>query len=222
MAGLLRELLGYGWVGVTSGYTMAHFRKQVLGPLGTSTDLSTMFFAPQMGAEFYLLESAQGEWKRWSCGDLTTGEKQRIQHAISEVSRMTKIVSVGPVLDDRGCQIAYAALGMDASLEEKQRWDPDMAKRQVLKQHLEQRLPEFEVSIGGHTTITVWHKGMDKRLCLKWLKQVLGYNAKDVVYVANDFEGEDGCIRDAGAEGIPVAGPKDTKRVVRSWLEGLA
>jgi phosphomannomutase len=37
------------------------------------------------------------------------------------------------VIEDRGSQITYSALGQQAPLEEKEKWDPDFAKRKKIK-----------------------------------------------------------------------------------------
>jgi hypothetical protein len=39
----------------------------------------------------------------------------------------------GEVIEDRGSQITFSALGQQAPLEEKEKWDPDYTKRKKIK-----------------------------------------------------------------------------------------
>ena len=39
----------------------------------------------------------------------------------------------GEQIEDRGSQITFSALGQQAPLEEKEKWDPDYAKRKRIK-----------------------------------------------------------------------------------------
>ena len=54
----------------------------------------------------------------------------------------------GEQIEDRGSQITFSALGQQAPLEEKEKWDPDFAKRKKIKAILDTLIPEFSVRIG--------------------------------------------------------------------------
>ena len=47
----------------------------------------------------------------------------------------------GDVIEDRGSQITFSALGQQAPLEEKKKWDPDFAKRKGMKTILDKLIP---------------------------------------------------------------------------------
>jgi phosphomannomutase len=57
------------------------------------------------------------------------------------------------VIEDRGRQITFSALGQQAPIEEKKNWDPDFTKRKKMKERLDQLIPEFSVRLGGTTSI---------------------------------------------------------------------
>ena len=68
----------------------------------------------------------------------------------------------GEVIEDRGSQITFSALGQEAPLEEKVKWDPDFTKRKKMKAILDTLIPEFSVRLGGSTSIDVTKPGIDK------------------------------------------------------------
>jgi hypothetical protein len=56
---------------------------------------------------------------------------------VSDDSRF-KIGKVwGEVIEDRGSQITFSALGQQAPLEEKKKWDADFSKRKKMKERLD-------------------------------------------------------------------------------------
>ena len=70
------------------------------------------------------------------------------------------------MIEDRGSQVTYSALGQQAPLAEKEEWDPDFAKRKKITAILETLIPEFSIRIGGATSIDVTKPGIDKALSL--------------------------------------------------------
>jgi hypothetical protein len=66
------------------------------------------------------------------------------------------------VIEDRGSQITFSALGQQAPLAEKEKWDPDFAKRKKITAILKNLIPEFSVRMGGATSIDVTKPGIDK------------------------------------------------------------
>ena len=42
------------------------------------------------------------------------------------------------MIEDRGSQITFSALGQQAPIEEKKKWDPDFTKRKKMKERLDQ------------------------------------------------------------------------------------
>jgi hypothetical protein len=57
----------------------------------------------------------------------------------------------GDTIEDRGSQVTYSALGQQAPLVEKEKWDSDFAKRKKVKSILDTLIPEFAVRIEGQT-----------------------------------------------------------------------
>jgi len=223
MSSLLHDLLGVVKVAVISGGAWLQFEKQVLSHLPQDERLARLSILPTCGTQFF---QYTGEWKRLYAEDLTVDEKEKI------VSSMNKAVATagfpaektwGETIEDRGSQITYSALGQRAPLEEKEKWDSDLAKRKKIKTILDTLIPEFSVRIGGATSIDVTKHGIDKAYGIRKLRDILGISMKEMVYVGDALfvGGNDYPAEQAGVISIPVRGPRETKRVIEAIIACL-
>jgi phosphomannomutase len=129
MAKLLDALLSIVKVAVISGGAWLQFEKQVLAHLARDERLKNLSLLPTCGTKFYKYDS---KWELLYSEDFTDGEKQKIIGALksSMESSDCKVGKVwGQVIEDRGSQITFSALGQQAPSDEKKKWDPDFAKR---------------------------------------------------------------------------------------------
>lgn len=124
----------------------------------------------------------------------------------------------GEQIEDRGSQITYSALGQQAPLEAKKVWDPDFAKRKVIKSRLDLLLPEFSVQLGGATSIDITKPGIDKAYGIQKLQETLNIPIKDMIFIGDAlFEGgNDFPARRTGVVCISVKDPQETKKVVET------
>ena len=223
MSNLLHDLLGIVKVAVISGGAWLQFEKQVLSHLPQDERLARLSILPTCGTQFFQYTSG---WKRLYAEDFTTDEKEKI------VSSLNKAVGTagfpvaktwGETIEDRGSQITYSALGQQAPLEEKEKWDSDFAKRKKIKAILDTFIPEFSVRIGGATSIDVTKHGIDKAYGIKKLRDILGISLKEMIYIGDALfvGGNDYPAEQAGVISIPVRGPRETKRVVEAIIACL-
>lgn len=230
MAGLLDRLLGTMKVAVISGGAWPQFQKQVLAQLATGNGNSTvngngagldnLSMLPTCGTRFY---QYAGEWKLLYAEDLTAAEKTKITASLKQAcgsQQGDKAKTWGDLIEDRGSQITYSALGQEAPLEDKKKWDPDFAKRVKIKAILETLIPEFAVALGGATSIDVTRKGIDKGYGIRKLRDVLHIAIDQMIYVGDALMpgGNDYPAKQAGALSIAVREPHETKRVVEAVL----
>src|SRR5579862_6131882 len=145
MASLLDSLLGIVKVAVISGGAWQQFEDQLLTRLSHDESLKNLSLLPTCGTKFYQYES---EWKQLYSEDFTEAQKEKIisslRCATDSLERTVENVW-GEVIEDRGSQITFSALGQQAPLEEKRKWDPDFKKRQKIKAVLDDLIPEFTV-----------------------------------------------------------------------------
>src|SRR5262249_9683558 len=131
---------------------------EFLAPLAESAHIERFFVFPNSSAECY--SHANGAWEKLYDMGLSPTERERIKNAIVEAAEETQVRDprFEPLVIDREAQIAYAVIGLEASLEDKKAWDPDQSKRRRLKEAIERRIPDVEVRIGGMTTIDITKK----------------------------------------------------------------
>ena len=124
----------------------------------------------------------------------------------------------GRQIEDRGGQITLSAIGQQAPLEEKKKWDPDYSKRKRMKTLLEGLIPEFSVRLGGATSVDVTKPGIDKAYGIGKLRDVLGVAIGEMIFIGDAlFPGRnDYPAKAAGVVSIQVRDPNETKRVIEA------
>jgi HAD superfamily hydrolase (TIGR01484 family) len=223
MASLLHDLLSVAKVAVISGGAWLQFQKQVLANLPQDDRLAQLSILPTCGTQFFQYD---GEWKRLYAEDFTADEKEKIISSLNKAI-LTAGFAVdktwGETIEDRGSQITYSALGQQAPLEEKVKWDADFAKRKKIKTILDTLIPEFSVSLGGATSIDVTKPGIDKAYGIKKLRDTLGISVEEMIYVGDALfpGGNDYPAEQAGVISIPVKSPNETKRVIEAIIACL-
>ncbi len=223
MGTLLNKLLGVVKVSVISGGDWTQFQQQVLSHLAKDERLKNLSLLPTCGTQFYKYES---QWKKLYSEDFTSDQKSKITSSIKQAyaeSKLTVEKTWGEVIEDRGSQITFSALGQHAPLEEKVKWDPDFTKRKKMKSLLDALIPEFSVRLGGSTSIDVTMPGIDKAYGIRKLRDVLGIAIKEMIFVGDALfpGGNDYPAEQAGVESIRVKGPEETKRVVEAIIACL-
>lgn len=223
MSALLHELLGVAKVAVISGGGWAQFEKQLLSNLPYDERLVNLSLLPTCGTKFFRYT---GDWKQLYSEDLTACEKAKItsslQKAVAAAGFNPEKVW-GEVIEDRGSQITFSALGQQAPLEEKDKWDPDFTKRRKIKAILDTLIPEFSVRMGGTTSIDVTKPGIDKAYGIGKLRDILGISLEEMIYIGDALfpGGNDYPAEQTGVVCIPVRGPQETKPVTEAIIACL-
>jgi HAD superfamily hydrolase (TIGR01484 family) len=162
MATRLSALLRIVQVAVISGGDWPQFKKQVLSNLPQDEHLKNLSLLPTCGTKFY---QYAGDWRKLYSEDFTADERGKITSSLKQAigSSGFKVEKIwGEQIEDRGSQITFSALGQQAPLEEKKKWDPDFTKRKKVKALLDKLIPEFSVRLGGTTSVDVTKPGIDK------------------------------------------------------------
>ena len=218
MAQLLDHLLGLVKVAVISGGAWRQLEAQVVARLTQDELLHNLSILPTCGTRFY----RHGKhWEILYAEDFTAEDRTKIfdslQWALGRAGEKPDRVW-GEVIEDRGSQITFSALGQLAPLEEKKKWDPDRAKRTKIAAVLETLIPEFSVHLGGATSIDITQHGVDKGHGIRKLRDVLLIGIHEMIFVGDAlFPGGNDCpAKEAGALSIQVRDPHETKRVIES------
>jgi phosphomannomutase len=220
MAARLRDLLGILRVAVISGGNWPQFEQQLLANLPHDDCLKSLSLLPTCGTKFFQYE---GAWKEIYSEDFTDGEKEKIISALKKALESADFKPGhlwGKLIEDRGSQITFSALGQQAPLEEKKKWDPDFAKRTKIKAILDTLIPEFSIRMGGATSIDITKPGIDKAYGIRKLRDILGITVNEMIFVGDALfpGGNDHPARETGVVCIQVRDPNETKRVSEAVL----
>ncbi len=223
MAKLIDSLLSVVQIAVISGGAWPQFEKQLLDRLTHGDCMKNLSVLPTCGTQFYRYESG---WERLYSEDFTVAEKAKIVASLQAMIAASdcKPGKVwGEVIEDRGSQITFSALGQQAPLAEKQTWDPQFTRRTKLQAVLHTLMPEFSVRLGGATSIDVTRQGIDKGYGIRKLRDILNVAIDEMIFVGDAIfpGGNDYPAKEAGALSIEVRDPHETKRVIEALLACL-
>ncbi len=225
MGELLAALLEVARVSVISGGDWPQFQSQLLSAHLKPDTFGSLTLMPTCGTKCYRYDD--GAWVKLYEETLSTAEVQAITDALAEA-----IASLGDppkqlwgeVIENRGSQITFSALGQEAPLEAKASWDPDFAKRQAMKRVIDQRLPGFSVRLGGTTSIDVTKEGVDKAYAVDKLAELTGVSLDAMLFVGDAVfpGGNDYPVKEHGVRTIGVRDPDETKRVIEAVVASLS
>jgi HAD superfamily hydrolase (TIGR01484 family) len=226
MSTLLGALLGIVRVAVISGGNWPQFEQQVLSGITDDKCLKHLSLLPTCGTKFYQYRSGQSGWENLYSEDFTAEEKDKIIGSLKkavDLSGFAAKMAWGEQIEDRGSQITFSALGQQAPLEEKKRWDPDFAKRKKIKAILDAFIPEFSVRLGGTTSVDVTKPGIDKAYGIGKLRDILGIAIDEMLFIGDALfvGGNDYPAVEAGVVSIKVRDPDETKRVIEAIIACL-
>ena len=209
MASLLGRLLRAVRVAIISGGGWPQFEKQALKNLAQDARLDNLSLLPTCGTKFYKYD---GGWKELYSEDFLAPQKKKIVDALNAAIEKASLKPErhwGDLIEDRGSQITFSALGQEAPLADKKKWDPDFAKRKKIREILNVLIPEYSIQLGGSTSIDVTKPGIDKGYGIKKLQEVLGVGVKEMLFIGDALfpGGNDYPAKAAGVELHRSAGP---------------
>ncbi len=224
MQEIMLELLQYMPIAVISGGKYEIFQRNFVKSLSERYPerLARLYLFPTCGAAFYVYKD--GAWTPIYQETLTQDEKDRIKRAFEISLKKSGYVrpekTFGEIIEDRGTQITFSALGQQAPIELKSKWDPDMSKRMDIRGHMLEIIPDLEVRVGGTTSIDVTRKGIDKAYGIQKIMDVLEFGMKNILFIGDALRegGNDWPVKKMGVDCIQVDGPDDAKRVLREII----
>jgi len=227
MADLLVRLLGVVEVCVISGGQFGQFESQLVGhlPLDNPDALARLHLMPTCGTQYFLFRN--GGWRQQYAENLTEVQKAAAREAVeSEAKRLglwepdngTQVW--GPVLEDRGSQITFSALGQAAPVDAKKAWDPTGEKKNALRAAVQQHLDDLEVRSGGSTSIDITRRGIDKAYGMSKLAELTGIPFDRMLFVGDrlDPDGNDFPVIALGIPTRAVENWEDTAAAVEEFL----
>ncbi|NUS40190.1 MAG: HAD-IIB family hydrolase [Terrabacter sp.] len=209
-------------VAVISGGQLAQFTSQVVDRLPDA--------AADARARLHLLPTCGTQYYRLSADDvvtiyqrsLTDDQKSRALAAVEGEARrlgLWESETWGAILEDRGSQITFSALGQQAPVAAKSAWDPTGEKKNTLRAAVAALLPDLEVRSGGSTSVDITERGIDKAYGMRQLAEQTGISLDDMLFVGDrlDPDGNDYPVLAMGVRCHAVDGWEDTV----TYLEAL-
>lgn len=223
MGGLLHKLLDKFEVCVISGGKFEQFEKQLIGNLSSEKGkFEKLHIMPTCGTRYYRYNFDTKNWNQKYAEDFADSEKKKIISALNKAIDELGLRESNPwgeLIEDRGSQITYSALGQQAPIDAKDAWDPDGKKKLKIRDKTAEYIPEFEVRAGGSTSIDVTKLGIDKAYGMNKLMEALDADKSDILFIGDKLQegGNDYPVKAMGIDSIEVSSWKETALI----LEGI-
>ncbi|HET8709096.1 MAG TPA: HAD-IIB family hydrolase [Candidatus Saccharimonadales bacterium] len=234
MAELFPHLLDKFDVCVISGGKFGQFETQLLNGLHASdAQLVKLHIMPTCGTQYYRYDTQKDMWQRRYAELLTEAEKKKIIAALNQGFADLGYVAektYGETAEDRESQITYSVLGQDIvtvlgeeGLKMKEAWDPDDRKKQAVRDYVAPLLPEFEVRVGGVTSIDVTKPGIDKAYGMSKLMDALQIDKDDILFMGDRIRpgGNDYPVKEMGIDSLEVSDWRNTAQIITGILHVL-
>lgn len=217
------NLMAHTTVAIVSGASFEQQLKQFISGLPKDSHFENLYSFPENAAK--CCKWNDGEWKTEYAFSFKEGEAEEIIKALESVLTETHIVdnepSYGPRIENRGAQVTFSALGQQAPVEMKHVWDPDQQKRKMIAEKLYPLLPNYDIKIGGGTSIDITQKGINKTYSIKWLSEKLNIPISDMTYVGDSLfpGGNDAVVIETEIPTIETKNPEQTIEIINEIVK---
>ncbi len=224
MSDVLSKLLPNYHLAIISGGAYSQFQKQFLSNFSCPKELlKNLYLFPTMGSACYTYDQQLGEWKQLYEEKLTDEERQKILKAFDESiyeSRLDLSGSYGEIVEDRGTQVTFSGRGQDAPTDVKSSWDPDRTKRQIIIGYLKKKIPEFEIKIGGISSIDITRQGIDKAYAIGKIRELLKVTDDDILFIGDALYdgGNDAPVKKTNVEYVQIKDPNATLELLKKYI----
>ncbi|MDO8592015.1 MAG: HAD-IIB family hydrolase [bacterium] len=231
MSDLLNQLMDKFHICVISGGKFEQFQKQLLNNLKAEpAKLVRLHLMPTCGTRYYRFDPAKEEWQKIYAEDFTKSQKNKIIIALNKAfdeSGFREARVYGDVIEDRGSQITLSTLGQDVvdelgekGVELKEVWDPDSKKKQKIRDLAAAMIPEFEVRVGGLTSVDVTRRGIDKAYGMRKLMDMLKIGKNQIFFIGDRLAegGNDYPVKAFGIECMEINHWEETAEVIETII----
>lgn len=227
----LNSLLDKFQVCVISGGKFEQFQKQLLSNLRADPlKLERLHLMPTCGTRYYKYDVPSEKWEKIYSEDFTESEKRKIIQALNkgfDDLGYREAKTYGECIEDRGSQVTFSVLGQDIvdalgkkGVELKEAWDPGNKKKLELRDYIAPLIPEFEVRVGGVTSIDVTKQGIDKAYGMQKLIEMLDLSKEDILFIGDRLQegGNDYPVKAMGIDSLEISHWQETALAIEVIL----
>jgi HAD superfamily hydrolase (TIGR01484 family) len=231
MSEIFPKVLDNFIVCVISGGKFGQFEQQLLNGLHASDEqLQKLHLMPTCGTQYYRYDVGKGKWHREYAELIDDKDKKRIADALQQGFEHFGLIEkevYGEIIEDRETQMTYSVLGQDIvavlgeeGLKRKYDWDPDNSKKQAVRDYVAPLIPDFEVRVGGVTSIDVTRPGIDKAYGMRKLVEMLGVSQDDILFLGDRLQpgGNDFPVKEMGIDSLEVSDWQNTAQILNGIL----
>lgn len=231
MTELLARLLDKFHICIISGGKFEQFEKQLLSNLKADPiELDKLHIMPTCGTRYFKYDITKKSWARIYAEDFKEEEKKKIIAALNKGFDDLKYrakKTYGECIEDRGSQITFSVLGQDIvdalgaeGVRIKEAWDPDNKKKNELRDYIAPLIPEFEVRVGGVTSIDITKKGIDKAYGINKLIKFLEVSKDEILFIGDRLRpgGNDYPVKEMGVDSLEISNWQETAAAIEAIL----
>ncbi len=224
MSDVLSVLLQKFQICVISGGKYEQFEKQLINNLKVDEKLLlNLHVMPTSGTRYDRYDIDSHSWQEVYAENFTDKEKKDIITALETGAKELGLEpdkTWGDIIEDRGSQITWSALGQQAPSKEKHEWDPDHLKKVALRDFVATRLKGFNVRTGGTTSVDITKDGIDKAYGMRKLMEIIGLEKKDILFFGDAIYegGNDLAVKELGIDSVQVRDHLETEAILTSIL----
>lgn len=223
IADLLTQLSLRMPVAIVSGASFERMMEQIVSHLDKTAYRQLSLF-PTGGAAAHVFDGSN--WNALYKKSIDEEKARKVISILETVIGASGLInglqSWGERIEFRGSQITFSALGQNAPYEEKVKWDPDKTKRLYLRELLMPKLPDYDIALGGATSLDVIEKGVNKGYAVTQFAEQIGVPVENILYVGDDLkEGGNDYVVAAStkAQTHAVTNPEETMELIKMILQ---
>ena len=231
IAKLLNKLLDKFQICIISGGNFNQFQKQLLSNKYLDQfKFSKLHLMPTCGTRYFIFDIKTKEWQKVYAEDFNLTEKRVIIEALMkgiDILKFREAKTYGELIEDRESQITLSILGQDIvdilgdkGVKIKEEWDPTNKKKEALRSVIAPLIPQFEVKVGGLTSVDVTRPGIDKAYGINKLMKYLKLSKNDILFVGDRLQpgGNDYPVKAFGIDSLEISSWQETVVAIQAIL----
>lgn len=210
---------------IVTGRDFAWMEKDFLAQITVSPHSNRFYVVAEGGAEGYSYR--ERAWHKEYGTKMSSEEREQIRTTIAEAVQSTQALLgetiYGEQFIDKHSMVAFAMIGRDVPTQLKKTWDPGNAKRHLLANVVAEKLPQYDVVLGGATTLDVTMHKINKAYGVQWLSKTLNIPVSEMFYVGDALypDGNDEPVIATGIQVRGTSGPTETEKIIDDLLTTL-